>query len=316
MLQRSPSYVVSLPARDELAVRLRRLLGARVGYHLIRWRNVLVQQLSFQLSRHRPALMKRLIRRGVTSELPAGYDVDTHFTPSYNPWDQRLCLVPDADLFAAIRDGRAEIVTDRIERFTETGVELASGQRLQADIIVTATGLELLPLGGVRLAVDGRPIELGDTLGYKGMMLSGVPNLATAFGYTNASWTLKCDLTCQYVCRLLNHMRAHGYAYCMAENDDPSVAPEPFIDFNSGYVLRALDRFPKQGSKRPWRLHQNYALDVMSLRLARLDDGILQFHRRSQQRDHGADDEHGGGAPDDDRRDQALVEAVRMADDQ
>jgi monooxygenase len=316
MLQRSPSYVVSLPARDELAVRLRRILGSRLGYQIIRWRNVLVQLLSFQVSRRRPELMKTMIRKGITRELPPGYDVDTHFTPPYNPWDQRMCVVPDGDLFAAIRSGRAEIVTDRIERFTATGVLLASGRRLETDIIVTATGLELVPLGGVTLSVDGRPIELGDTLGYKGMMLGGVPNMATAFGYTNASWTLKCDLTCQYVCRLLNHMRANGYAYCVADNDDASVVPEPFIDFSSGYVLRAIDRFPKQGSRRPWRLHQNYALDVASLRFARLDDGVLQFRRRSQQRDHQPGDENGRRTPNDDRRDQALVESVRMPDDE
>ena len=316
MLQRSPSYVVSLPARDELAVRLRRILGVRLGYQLIRWRNVLVQLLSFQLSRRRPQLMKKLIRRGIERELPPGYDIDTHFNPSYNPWDQRLCLVPDGDLFTAISEGRADIVTGRIDRFTATGIRLASGDELDADIIVTATGLELVPLGGVRLTVDERPVELPATLGYKGMVLSGVPNLATAFGYTNASWTLKCDLTCQYVCRLINHMRNHGYDYCVAQNDDPSVAPEPFIDFNSGYVLRALDKFPKQGSKRPWRLHQNYALDIVGLRFASLDDGVLRFRRASEKRDRQADDHDGRRTPDDDGRDQSLVEAVRMADDQ
>ncbi|MGZ4224527.1 MAG: flavin-containing monooxygenase [Solirubrobacteraceae bacterium] len=316
MLQRSPSYVVSLPAQDDLAVRLRRILGPRLGYQAIRWRNVLVQLLSFQLSRHRPKLMKKLIRRGVERELPPGYDVDTHFSPSYNPWDQRLCLVPDGDLFAAIREGRVEIVTDRIERFTAAGLRLASGRALDADIIVTATGLELLPLGGVRLTVDERPVELPATMGYKGMMLDGVPNMATAFGYTNASWTLKCDLTCQYVCRLINHMRSHGYEYCVAENNDPTVASEPFIDFNSGYVLRALDKFPKQGSKRPWRLHQNYALDIVGLRFSTLDDGVLRFRRGSEERDRQSDDHDSRRTPDDDGRDQPLLETVRMADDQ
>ncbi len=316
MLQRSPSYVVSLPGTDRLAVRLRRVLGARLGYQVIRWRNVLVQLLSFQLSRRRPQLMKKLIRRGVERELPPGYDIDTHFNPSYNPWDQRLCLVPDGDLFAAIREGRADIVTDRIDRFTATGIRLASGAELDADIVVTATGLELVPLGGVRLTVDGRGVELPETMGYKGMVLSGVPNLATAFGYTNASWTLKCDLTCQYVCRLLNHMRSHGYDYCVAENDDSSVAPEPFIDFNSGYVLRALDAFPKQGSKRPWRLHQNYALDIVGLRFASLDDDVLRFRRASEKRDRQTDHHDGHRAPDDDGRDQSLLKTVRMADDQ
>jgi cation diffusion facilitator CzcD-associated flavoprotein CzcO len=324
MLQRSPSYVVSLPAEDGLANRLRRMLPSKLAYHLVRWKNVTMMMLSFQLSRRRPRLMKSLIRRGVQRELPPGYDVDTHFNPRYNPWDQRLCLVPDGDLFQAISEGRATIVTDAIDTFTATGLKLASGRELSADLIVTATGLELIPLGGIELTVDERPIDLADTLGYRGMMISGVPNLAVAFGYTNASWTLKCDLTCEYVCRLLRHMDTHGYRICVADNHDPTVVPEPFIDFNSGYVLRAVDKFPKQGSRRPWRLHQNYALDLVSLRFSRLEDGVLRFARAqaqaqaiaSQQRDPEPNQHDGAGAPHDDRGDQAQLEPVGVTDDQ
>ena len=233
----------------------------------------------FQLSRRRPKLAKALLRKGVERQLPAGFDIDKHFKPTYNPWDQRLCLVPDGDLFEALCDGRASIVTDRIETFTETGCALESGDELEADLIVTATGLNLMPLGGIQLAVDGNDVEIPETMGYKGMMLSGVPNLAVALGYTNASWTLKCDLTCEYVCRLLKHMDEHGYRQCTPENRDPSVTPEPFIDFNSGYVLRAIDQFPKQGSKPPWRLYQNYARDILALKLGdarRRRDGVLE----------------------------------------
>jgi cation diffusion facilitator CzcD-associated flavoprotein CzcO len=280
MLQRSPSYVVSLPAEDPVAAWLRRRLPARVVYPLVRWKNVLLTMASFQLSRRRPAMMKRLVRKRQEALLPAGYDIDTHFTPEYDPWDQRLCLVPNGDLFEALGEGRASIVTDHVDTFTETGIRLRSGRELQADVIVTATGLNLLALGGIELAVDGREIVLGETMSYKGMMLSGVPNMALAVGYTNASWTLKCDLTCEYVCRLLAHMDAHGYSQCVAENSDPDVLPLPFIDFSSGYVQRAIEYFPKQGSKAPWRLYQNYALDIVSLRRGSLQDEAMRFSRR------------------------------------
>jgi monooxygenase len=316
MLQRSPSYVVSLPAEDTLALGLRRVLPAKLAYRLVRWKNVLLMMLSFQLSRRRPKLMKAMIRKGLEGQLPPGYDIDTHFNPRYNPWDQRLCLVPDGDLFEAIGQGRATIVTDQVETFTEHGLRLASGAELPADLIVTATGLELLPLGGIELSVDERPVAIPQTLGYRGMMLSGVPNLAVAFGYTNASWTLKCDLTCEFVCRLLRHMTSHGYASCMAENRDPSVIAEPFIDFNSGYVLRAVEKFPKQGSKRPWRLYQNYALDILALRFSRLEDGVLRFSRVSNQRDRQPDEHDRSGAPHDDGGDQPLLEPVGVSDDQ
>jgi monooxygenase len=277
MLQRSPSYVVSLPAEDPIANLARRLLPAKLAYSVVRWKNVLVTMLVFQLSRRRPRAMKALIRKGLENRLPPGYDIDTHFKPRYNPWDQRMCLVPDGDLFEAISDGSASVVTDRIETFTETGLLLESGGELEADLVVTATGLNLLPLGGMELSVDGREVEIPKTMGYKGMMLSGVPNMAVAIGYTNASWTLKCDLTCEYVCRLLNHMDERGYRQCTPQNRDPSVAEEPFIDFTSGYVLRAIDKFPKQGSKAPWRLYQNYARDIVALRHGKLEDGAMVF---------------------------------------
>jgi monooxygenase len=276
MLQRSPSYVVSLPAEDRIANFLRRKLPAKVAYAIVRWKNVLRTMASFQLARRRPGAMKALLRKGLEGQLPPGYDIDTHFKPRYGPWDQRLCLVPDGDLFKAIRAGRAEVVTDGIETFTEQGIRLASGQELQADLIVTATGLNLVAAGGMEIAVDGREVELGQTMSYKGMMLSDVPNLAVATGYTNASWTLKCDLTCEYVCRLLNHMAAHGYQVCTPRRD-PTVAEMPFIDFSSGYVLRAIDRFPKQGSKAPWRLYQNYVLDILSLKRGAIEDEVLEF---------------------------------------
>ncbi|HTA15983.1 MAG TPA: NAD(P)/FAD-dependent oxidoreductase [Solirubrobacteraceae bacterium] len=277
MLQRSPSYIVALPAEDPIAKRLRRFLPAKAAYPILRWKNVLLTMLSFQLSRRRPKLMKGLVRRGLERQLPVGYDIDTHFKPSYDPWDQRLCLVPNGDLFESLSAGRASVVTDHIDTFTEKGIRLVSGAELEADLVVTATGLNLLALGGMQIAVDGREIVLGETMSYKGMMLSGVPNMAFAVGYTNASWTLKCDLTCEYVCRLLNHMEERGYRQCTAHNRDPGVSERPFIDFSSGYVLRSIDQFPKQGSKAPWRLYQNYPLDILNLRFGSIEDGAMEF---------------------------------------
>jgi cation diffusion facilitator CzcD-associated flavoprotein CzcO len=279
MLQRSPSYVISLPAEDPIANFLRRVLPAKWAYALVRWKNVLLTMLSFQLSRRRPALVKAMLRRGQEKRLPAGFDIDTHFKPKYGPWDQRLCLVPDGDLFEAISEGRASIVTDQIETFTEKGLRLASGAELEAELIVTATGLNMLVFGGIEIAVDGEEIELPQTMTYKGMMLSGVPNLALTFGYTNASWTLKCDLTCEYICRLLKHMAANGYSQCTPRNGDPSIAEEPFIGLTSGYVQRSIEKFPKQGSRAPWRLYQNYALDIISLRFGSVEDEAMEFSR-------------------------------------
>ena len=277
MLQRSPTYVVARPAADAVADALRRRLPARLAYGLVRWKNVLLGMYFFQLCRRKPAAAKKLILDGVRGALGPDYDIATHFTPRYNPWQQRLCLVPNGDLFRAIKSGSVSVVTDEIERFTETGLALKSGRALAADLIVTATGLNLQVLGGVALAVDGRPVDLARTLGYKGMMFSGVPNLASAIGYTNASWTLKCDLTCEYVCRLLNRMARKGYRQCMPVNDDPTIREEPWIDFSSGYVRRAMDKFPKQGSRQPWKLYQNYLLDVMSLRFGPLEDAAMRY---------------------------------------
>ncbi len=277
MLQRSPTYIVSLPAEDRIAIALRRVLPDRVAYSIVRWKNVLLQMASYQLSRRQPDLMKRLIRRGVERSLPAGYDVDTHFTPRYNPWDQRLCLVPDGDLFTAISSGRAEIVTDQVETFTEGGIKLRSGAELQADLIITATGLNLLFLGGMQLAVDGEDVDLSERMTYKGMMLSGVPNLAFTLGYTNASWTLKADLTSEYVCRLLAHMDAHDYRQCLTGIADPSITKQPLLDLAAGYVWRSIDQLPKQGSKRPWRLRMNYVLDIPALRFGPIEDGTMRF---------------------------------------
>jgi monooxygenase len=280
MLQRSPSYVISLPGTDSLADFLRDRLPARITYPLVRWKNVALTMLSFQLSRRRPSVVKALLRRAAIKELPPGYDVDTHFNPTYNPWDQRLCVVPDGDLFESIRSGRATVVTDRVTWFTETGLELASGTELEAELIVSATGLQLLAFGGIQLAIDGVDVELPRTMTYKGMMLGGVPNMAFAVGYTNASWTLKCDLTCAWTCRLLDHMDEHGYDRCVAVNHDRSVGERPLLDFSSGYILRSIDKFPRQGTKAPWRQLQNYVLDVLTLRLSRIDDGVVEFSRR------------------------------------
>ena len=279
MLQRSPTYVVSMPGEDGLAKKLHRFLPDRAVYPIVRWKNVLLQLLTYRLSRRRPELMKKMIRRGLVHALPPGYDIDTHFKPRYNPWDQRLCLVPDSDLFNAISAGTAEIVTDRIETFTETGVRLESGAELEADLVVTATGLNLLFLGGMKLTVDGVEPDVASSFTYKGMMLSGVPNFAFTIGYTNASWTLKADLAAEYICRLLNHMDAAGYRECVPHATDPSLTEEPLLDFNSGYVMRSIQALPKQGSKEPWRLKQNYPLDLRTLRYGPIDDGTMRFSR-------------------------------------
>lgn len=277
MLQRSPTYIMSLPAQDQIANVLRRYLPGKLAYGITRWKNVLLGMLFFKLSKRRPEGVKRYLLKAIQKTLGPDYDVKTHFTPSYKPWDQRLCLVPDGDLFKAIKDGRASVVTDQIETLTERGIQLQSGRELDADLIVTATGLNLLPLGGLELTVDGQAVDFSQTLNYKGMMFSDIPNLASAFGYTNASWTLKSDLTCRYVCRLLNHMDQHGMRQCTPRQNDPSVQAEPWVDFTSGYVQRSLHKFAKQGSKAPWRLYQNYALDLLSLRWGRVADGVMEF---------------------------------------
>ncbi|MDX6636164.1 MAG: monooxygenase [Solirubrobacterales bacterium] len=275
MLQRSPGYVVTLPAQDPVAKALRRVLPAKAQYAVTRWKNVLTQMAFYQLSRRAPRFTRKLIRRGVERQLPQGYDVDRDFEPRYNPWDERVCLVPGGDLFKTLSSGRADVVTDTIETFTEKGLKLTSGRELEADIIVTATGLNLLVLGGVEIKVDGERKEFKNLVGYKGAMFGGVPNMALALGYTNASFTLKCDLVSQYVCRLLNHMDAHGYKVATPREPAPSLGREPFIDLQSGYVLRSLDQLPMQAKTHPWRLHQNYARDIRLFKHGPIDDEIV-----------------------------------------
>ena len=274
MLQRSPSYVVALPNRDPVAELLHRRFPAKVAHPIIRWKNVLFTMGSFQLSRRAPKLMRRMLTAMTRRQLPAGYDVDTHFNPRYDPWDQRVCLVPDGDLFQALSTERAEIVTDRIETFTEKGIRLASGRALEADLVVTATGLDMLALGGMQLTVDERPIDVSETVTYKGLMVSGVPNFAIAIGYTNASWTLKCELICEYVCRLLQHMDAHGHDIAVPSPGPEVAGGDPFLNLTSGYVLRATDQFPRQGQAEPWRIHQNYLRDIRMMRHGALEDGM------------------------------------------
>jgi cation diffusion facilitator CzcD-associated flavoprotein CzcO len=253
------------------------VLGDRRAYAITRWKNVAVTSAIYQLSRHRPTLVKKLIRTLQLRQLPDGYAVDTHFKPRYQPWDERLCIVPDGDLFRVIRHGRASIVTDRIASFTEAGLQLESGAELEADIVITATGLNLVAFGGIALEVDGREVVLSEAMAYKGLMLSDVPNFAFVVGYTNASWTLKADLVSEYVCRLLTHMDEHGFAHAVPVNDDPSITTRPLLDFAAGYVQRSLDAFPKQGSKAPWQLGMNYAQDLVTLRHGKLDDGTMRF---------------------------------------
>jgi len=296
MLQRSPTYVVSLPSRDPIAVAMRGRLPAKAAYAAMRWKNAALTLLSFNLSRRAPKLMRKLLRRGVASQLPVGFDVDTHFNPTYNPWQQRMCLVPDGDLFKTVSDGRASIVTDRIETFTESGLKLASGAELDAEIVVTATGLNLLLLGGLELAIDGRTVDPASTVGYKGMMLAGVPNMAFTLGYTNASWTLKADLVAEYVCRLLKHMDERECVSCAPLGPDSSAQTEPFIDLRSGYVLRSIEVLPKQGVTAPWRLHQNYFRDLRLLKRGPVDDHMSFTRRVAARPANGAAAHPAGGA--------------------
>ncbi|MEU8372252.1 NAD(P)/FAD-dependent oxidoreductase [Micromonospora sp. NPDC048894] len=278
MLQRSPTYVIALPTRDRVADLLRRGLPARLAYPLVRGKNVLLGTVNYQLSRRAPKAVRAFLLRAARGRLPAGYDVDRHFSPRYDPWDQRLCVAPDGDLFAAVASGRASVVTDTVDTFTPGGVRLGSGVELPADVVVTATGLQLLALGGMALTVDGVDVDLGATVAYKGMMLSGLPNFALTIGYTNASWTLKADLVATYVCRLLRHLDATGQQVVtpVAPADGPL---SPIIDLRSGYVLRSVDGLPRQGPRTPWRLHQNYVRDVLLMKHGRLVDEGVRFSR-------------------------------------
>ena len=286
MLQRSPTYIASVPARNPLVAALQRVLPDQVAGGLVRWAHALGTQAMYRISQRYPSPVKRLLRLGLKVQLPRGYDIDTHFTPRYNQWDERMCAVPGGDLFKAISSGAAQVVTDHIDTFTETGIRLRSGQQLEADVTVSATGLELLFLGGIELVVDGQDVELKDRLTYKGMMLEGVPNLAIAIGYTNASWTLKCDLTCRYVMRLINHMRSTGLAQCTPVNSDPDVTAEPLLNLSSGYIKRAVDRMPAQGDRYPWQVHQSYLMDHRAMRRADVVDGVMQFTNPTGQGEH------------------------------
>ncbi|HVJ90486.1 MAG TPA: NAD(P)/FAD-dependent oxidoreductase [Labilithrix sp.] len=302
MLQRSPTYIVSVPAKDRLAEWMRGRIAPEAAYSVARWKHVLVSMGFYGFCRKAPRVAKRWLVSQVKRAVRGAADAATHFTPTYDPWDQRVCLVPDGDLFAAIRSGKASVVTDHIETFTERGIKLRSGEELAADVIVTATGLKLKFLGGIRLEVDGTKLEPHERMVYKGLMLSDVPNLAFAVGYTNASWTLKTDLTSEYVCRLLRYMDDNGYSIAVPRNDDASLEKEPIIDFTSGYVQRALAQIPKQGSRAPWRLYQNYALDLALLRRGRIADRAMEFGTARMSQEHGSGAAHVNGVAHGERR--------------
>jgi monooxygenase len=282
MLQRTPSYVLPVPRNDALADRLRALLGEERAFALTRRKNIARGIGIWKFCQKYPKAARRLIRWVNTKQLPEGYPVDEHFNPPYDPWDQRLCAVPDGDLFRAIRNGTADVVTDRIETFTENGVLLASGRELEADVIVTATGLNVQAIGGISLTVDGEPVHLPDTVAYKGMMLSGVPNFALAIGYTNSSWTLKIGLLCEHFCRLLAYMDAHGYDVARPEPSDPDMPTRPFLDFAAGYIQRAVDQLPRQGDRMPWLTSMSYSSDVKLLRADSVTDPELHLSRASR----------------------------------
>ncbi len=280
MLQRSPGYIVGQPLRDPFARLVHAVFPSRMAHFLARWKNILRDMLFFRLSRRRPQVVKRFIKKQIRKILGPAYDVDTHFHPRYNPWDERLCSVPDNDLFHAIKDGRCSVVTDHIETFTPTGIRCQSGKELEADLIVSATGLKLKLAGGIEVLVNEEPIDLSTKLNYKGSMLQDVPNAAIIVGYTNASWTLKADLVCSYVCRLLKYMDAHGHSVCVPLLDRDDMKQLPLIDFSSGYIQRSLDKLPKQGDRSPWRLNQNYIQDRKILTHQPVNDGVLRFSER------------------------------------
>jgi monooxygenase len=279
MLQRTPSYILPAPAKDPLANRLNKLLGEQRAFPIIRGKNIAVQQTIWRFCQRYPRAARRLIRRVNVKRLPAGFPVDEHFNPPYGPWDQRLCFAPNGDFFRAIRNGNVSMVTDHIATFTEDGVQLRSGRSLEADVIVTATGLNVLPFGGIKLSVDGAPVHLPDTLAYKGLMLSGVPNFAYAIGYTNSSWTLKVGLLCQHFCRLLSYMDANGYDTSWAEPVDSSMPTRPLLDFAAGYVQRVIDQLPRQGNRPPWQTSMSYHADVKQVRRGSVDGPELHFER-------------------------------------
>jgi len=284
MLQRSPTYMVSRPDHDVMANRMRKVLPPKMAYNLTRFKNTWRQQLVYNKTRTDPDKVKQLLLGGIKMELGADYDIAKHFTPAYNPWDQRLCLVPNGDFFKSMREGKASVVTDHITSFTETGIQLASGEHLDADIIITATGLELVTLGEMDFFVDGNQVDFAKTWTYKGFAYSDIPNLASTFGYINASWTLRSDLTAEYVCRLLNHMRKLGVAQCTPRlrEQDHNMKERPWIDgFSSGYMQRMMHRMPRQGDHEPWINPQNYRRDKKMFKHSPIDDGVMQFSKQS-----------------------------------
>ena len=280
MLQRSPSYVVSRPSEDAINKFLRRFLSIRVTYFLIRWKNILWQSYTFFLARKFPNKIKQGILDLLKNELGSDFDIKKHFTPSYKPWDQRMCLVPDSDLFKAIKKSKASVVTDKVKEFKSDGILLESGEKITADVILTATGIELNSLNDINVTVDNTKINAHERLTYKGMMLSGVPNFALSFGYVNASWTLRADLTCEYVCRLINLMDKKGVACCAPVDDPSAYGNDDLIDFTSGYVQRGLHLMPKQGNKAPWKNYQNYLKDIFAVRLFSIKDSNLNFYNQ------------------------------------
>jgi cation diffusion facilitator CzcD-associated flavoprotein CzcO len=282
MLQRSPSYVVTRPTKDAMAIWMYRHLPKGIAAKIAKWKNVLYSITMFYLARTKPETIKGWILKGIRQQLHPDYDVKRHFTPRYNPWDQRICLVPDGDLFAAIRSGRVEVVTDTIAEVVQSGIRLSSGTTLPADIIVAATGLVVKLMGGAEILVDGVPAKFNEKMVYKGAMFSGIPNLALAFGYTNNSWTLRCDLTARFVCRLLKYMDRKGFSICLPKLPEPSVNPEPLLDFSSGYVRRADGVLPRQGQKAPWRVPQNYVKDLAAFAFGSVSDGTMNFLRTAE----------------------------------
>ena len=277
MLQRSPTYIMSVPEQDGIANWMNKYLPKKLAYQITRWRKILVGILFYNISRKFPDFMRNLLVKGVKKEMGPDAEVDLHFQPKYNPWDQRLCAVPDGDLFESLKNGTSEIVTDHIDTLIPKGIRLQSGKEIEADIIISATGLVMRFLGGMTMNIDGEEMDSSKRFVYRGMMFSNIPNMAQAFGYTNASWTLKCDLTCEYVCRLLNYMKKNGLKQVTPIVNDLSMKAEPLLDFNSGYVLRAIDELPKQGSKMPWKLYQNYFRDLFSFRYSSLKNKALEY---------------------------------------
>ena len=282
MLQRSPTYIASSPSEDQWNQALKKIFSPKLTYFIIRWKNILWQNFAFNLARKYPEMIKTKLLDQVRELLGPDFDVEKHFTPTYNPWDQRICLVPDGDLFDSLKIGTSSVKTDLIERFTKEGILLQSGELLEVDIIVTATGIELNALSNINVAMDGVPVEPNTKLAYKGMMLGGIPNFAFSFGYVNASWTLRADLTCEYVCRLLNQMDKQGVTACCPDEDLEAIADDDYIGFSSGYVQRALNRMPRQGKKSPWRNYQNYLLDIFYVRFFPIKDSTLRFYNAKQ----------------------------------